>query len=132
MIENDILEFIKSMSDTRKEVFITYYDLIEDLRILEKIQHDNIPEIIQATILRICNIDEVKDCYLEFKNLFNTDKERLLSNFKETLDTYCKKESICTNCGADLIYDEYLEDRGEYFGFPCSETIHKEYCPYCY
>ena len=130
MIENDTLEFIKSISINSEEVFITYYDLIEDLKVLDKVQHDNIPEIIQATILNICNADEVKDCYLEFKEQFNSNKEDIITKFKNSLDTYCEKESLCIHCGSELTYETHLEDRGEYFGFPCNEETSEPFCPH--
>lgn len=131
MIETDVLEFIETKTINNKEVFNTYYNLIEDLKSINEIHIENIPDLIRETILEDCIPFEVMEYYDEFKNDFNHNKDKVIDGFESVLNTYCEKESICCNCGEDLNYDTYSECRGEYFGFPCEEVIHEKYCPYC-
>ncbi|MEG2786456.1 MAG: hypothetical protein RR942_01455 [Romboutsia sp.] len=130
-MNQDILEFIKSISSSEKEVFETYFDLIETLETIQYIQHDNIPEIIQATILKICDLAEVKDCYDEFKSSFNNNPKIYTLRMRNILDDYCNSENICRICGSYLDSSTYEEDHGEYNGFPCLEQITGDYCHFC-
>ena len=52
MIETDVLEFIEGESISNKEVFDTYYNLIEDLKTINKIHIENIPRFNKRNNIR--------------------------------------------------------------------------------
>lgn len=129
-METELLNYIKEISSTNGEIFNKYIELIEEFEEIDELNHENLPYIAKDIIKEQCDghLEEIKDCYDEFKTLFNNNKERFIESMEETLLLFCNKENICSICGGDIIFDTYDEDRGEYFGCPCKEKIHIKHC----
>lgn len=129
-METEILNYIKENSISNIEIFNKYIDIIEDLNNITILNHNNIPELIKTIIKQQCDghLEEIKDYYDEFKELFNNNKQRFIESMEETLQLFCNKENICCFCGSELAFGTYSEDRGEYLGCPCSERMYIKHC----
>lgn len=60
-----------------------------------------------------------------------SNNSRLAKELNRHLEEYCDDKGICLHCGEEIIYTKDNENRGEYFGFNCTEVIHNKYCPNC-
>lgn len=67
--------------------------------------------------------EDIGELYMQLK----LAPSQLLGEFEDI----CFKENKCPNCGSDLEYEAYEEDRGEFQGFECKEIMHECYCPKC-
>lgn len=67
--------------------------------------------------------EDIGDLYMQLK----LAPSRLLGEFEDI----CFSENKCSNCGGDLELKTYKEDRGEFQGFECKETMIELYCPDC-
>lgn len=56
----------------------------------------------------------------------------LLNEFdRNDLEEYAIGRNICPRCGGKLLVHRFKEDRGEFWGFPCKETIEELICEDC-
>lgn len=129
-METEFLNYIKEISNTNKEVYATYINLIDDFENIEILNHNNLPHIAKEVIKEQCDgyLEEIKDCYDEFKDSFNNNKQKFIENMEEILQLFCNKENICYFCGDEIVFGVYSEDRGEYLGSPCSERMYIRHC----
>ena len=47
------------------------------------------------------------------------------------MEEFALDNERCPNCGHELSYYTYVEDRGECQGIPVKEVMHECYCPNC-
>ena len=47
------------------------------------------------------------------------------------MEEFALDNERCPNCGHELSYYTYVEDRGECQGIPVKEVMHERYCPNC-
>ena len=47
------------------------------------------------------------------------------------MEEFALDNDRCPNCGNEMDYSTYVEDRGECQGIPVKEVMHKRYCPKC-
>ena len=47
------------------------------------------------------------------------------------MEEFALDNERCPNCGHELSYYTYVEDRGECQGIPVKEVMHECYCPKC-
>lgn len=53
-------------------------------------------------------------------------------NFNQKdIDNYTIENMICPKCCSELVIHRWMEDRGEYFGFPAEEEMVESRCNYC-
>ncbi len=56
----------------------------------------------------------------------------LLNDFDESkLKDYAIEHDVCIKCYGNLVIHRYKEDRGEFWGFPCSEEMSELICECC-
>lgn len=67
--------------------------------------------------------DDIDNFFVQFK----LSAYQLVAEFEE----FALENNKCPNCGSDLEYEAYEEDRGEFQGFECKEIMHECYCPKC-
>lgn len=78
--------------------------------------------------------DDLKETVEETNDLIGqilNNPRKFAYNLSKELEEFCDIQDICTNCGNELETITYEEDRGEYLGSPCSETITYKKCPNC-
>lgn len=89
-------------------------------------------EIILA-IKSYCD-DDLKETVEETNDLIGqilNNPRKFAYDLSIELEEFCDIQDICTNCGNQITYETYKEDRGEYLGTPCSENITYTKCPNC-
>ena len=81
------------------------------------------------------NKKEIVQAANELISVLENDKarERFIYDLKYERDNFALDENpICPMCTAELsVIDTWEENRGEYQGFQCSETINKIGCSIC-
>lgn len=67
--------------------------------------------------------EDIGELYMQLK----LAPSQLLGEFEDI----CFKENKCPNCGHELSFYTYAEDRGECQGIQVEETMYECYCPNC-
>lgn len=76
-------------------------------------------------------IDILKERFLPSEVVMRL-KELDLSSFEEEeLKRYALDNDVCYECGNELVWHTWNEDRGEFWGFPCKEEMSELTCRVC-
>ncbi|WP_291567058.1 MULTISPECIES: hypothetical protein [unclassified Clostridium] len=75
-----------------------------------------------------CNDNEEEVIIEGNRILDDIENGRFVENFKLSLEEYAAKYNKCPECGRELKYNTYTDER-EYQGFPTSEVFYNKYCP---
>jgi hypothetical protein len=84
--------------------------------------------------------DSIKDKYpnneiIEIVNDIINDlqkhKNDCIKTLKNVRDDFCYEVGYCPMCGNEMHYESWIEDRGEYQGFPVEETVGEMVCEEC-
>lgn len=67
--------------------------------------------------------EDIGELYMQLK----LAPSQLLGEFEDI----CFKENKCPNCGHELKFYTYTENRGEFWGEPVTETMNIVGCPNC-
>ena len=67
--------------------------------------------------------DDIDNFYVQFK----LSAYQLVAEFEE----FALENDRCPDCGHELGFYTYTEDRGECQGIPVKEIMHECYCPKC-
>ena len=67
--------------------------------------------------------DDIDNLYLQVK----LTPYALIKEMEE----FALENEKCPNCGHELNFYNYVEDRGECQGIPVKEIMHEGYCPNC-
>ena len=67
--------------------------------------------------------DDIDNFFVQFK----LSAYQLVAEFEE----FALENDRCPDCGHELEFYTYTEDRGECQGIPVKEIMHEGYCPNC-
>lgn len=56
------------------------------------------------------------------------DSKRFIKGLEEEKDEFALQKNICPLCESSLVTKSHEEDRGEFQGFNCAETMYKIEC----
>ena len=73
------------------------------------------------------DLEQTKDDIDSFFIQFKLSAYQLVAEFKE----FALENDRCPDCGHELGFYTYTEDRGECQGIPVKEVMHERYCVNC-
>ncbi|MGL5765704.1 MAG: hypothetical protein ACRCX8_08690 [Sarcina sp.] len=130
MLASDIFEYIQELNSLeKKEIVLEMKEVIEVFKDKHSLTIQDIPDRVRGASIVYCdgNMDEALEELEEVIEEFNSSPSKYILNMKLLLDDYCTYGDLCPECGQELIYDSWQEQR-EYAGMNCSESMSELIC----
>lgn len=77
------------------------------------------------------DIEDVIIIVNEIIEKVDTNPNKFIVNLSEEIEFVSLSRNRCPLCGSELRIIKHTEDRGEYQGTPCEETIYTRECSEC-
>lgn len=130
MLASDIFEYIQELNSLEKDaIVLEIRAVIEAFKDKHSLVMKDIPDRVREASVVYCdgNMDEAFEELEEIIIDFNKDPKDYILNMKLLLEDYCTYENMCFECGQELIYNTWQEER-EYAGMDCNENMSELIC----